>query len=107
MIKILLLQFIAHVLGDFFFQKNKWCEPKGKKGFCYKALYWHSLIIFIVSWVSIPSVSFFIPAFIIAAKSLLRYNKTDKTEYVLVGTLLSFVIAFLIGVAVRNFFCQI
>jgi len=38
--------------------------------------------------------------FIIAAKSILRFTSTDKNEYVLVGTLLSFSIAVLIGVLV-------
>lgn len=42
--------------------------------------------------------------FIIAAKSILRYNdsKTGKTEYVLIGTLLSFGIALLIGVGIQK-----
>ena len=41
--------------------------------------------------------------FLIAAKSLLRFRDTDtaKTEYVLVGTLLSFAIAVLVGVGVK------
>lgn len=44
--------------------------------------------------------------FIIAAKSLLRFKDTDtaKTEYVLAGTLLSFGIATLCGLAVKQFF---
>ena len=42
--------------------------------------------------------------FIIAAKSLLRFKETDtaKTEYVLVGTLLSFGIATLFGLIVKQ-----
>ena len=41
--------------------------------------------------------------FLLAAKSLLRFRETDtvKSEYVLVGTLLSFGIAILIGVAMK------
>ena len=41
--------------------------------------------------------------FLLAAKSLLRFRETDtvKSEYVLVGTLLSFGIAILAGVAVK------
>lgn len=40
--------------------------------------------------------------FIIAGKSILRYEgkKTSKTEYVLIGTLLSFGIAILIGISI-------
>ncbi len=42
--------------------------------------------------------------FIIAAKSILRYNenKTGKTEYVLIGTLLSFSIPLLIGIGISE-----
>lgn len=40
--------------------------------------------------------------FIIAAKSVLRYDKTDKTEYVLVGTLMSFAVAFALGVGITS-----
>jgi Ni,Fe-hydrogenase III large subunit len=41
--------------------------------------------------------------FVIAGKSILRFRDTDtiKTEYVLVGTLLSFTIAILAGVAIN------
>ena len=41
--------------------------------------------------------------FLLAAKSLLRFRETDtvKSEYVLVGTLLSFGIAILVGVALK------
>jgi hypothetical protein len=41
--------------------------------------------------------------FIIAAKSVLRYgDRTPKTEYVLIGTLLSFGIAFALGVGITS-----
>ena len=44
--------------------------------------------------------------FLIAAKSLLRYKDTDtiKTEYVLIGTMLSFGIAMLLGLLINNFY---
>ena len=38
---------------------------------------------------------------IIAAKSILRFNATQKSEYVLVGTLLSFGIAAFTGIAIN------
>ncbi|MDI3527247.1 MAG: hypothetical protein PWR03_1430 [Tenuifilum sp.] len=38
---------------------------------------------------------------IIAAKSILRFNATQKSEYVLVGTLLSFGIAFFTGIVIN------
>ncbi len=46
--------------------------------------------------------------FLIAAKSILRFGEKDgdnrrkKTEYVLVGTLLSFTLAIAVGIAVRT-----
>lgn len=39
---------------------------------------------------------------IIAAKSILRFNATQKSEYVLVGTLLSFGIAVFCGILINN-----
>ncbi len=46
--------------------------------------------------------------FIIAAKSVLRYSdsKTGKTEYVLIGTLLSFGSALLIGIGIKEGFFE-
>lgn len=43
--------------------------------------------------------------FLIAAKSILRYKDTDtiKTEYVLIGTMLSFGIAILLGIVFNQF----
>ena len=45
--------------------------------------------------------------FLIAAKSILRFNETtsenEKSEYVLTGTLLSLAIALLLGLAVLRF----
>jgi len=43
--------------------------------------------------------------FVLAGKSILRFNdsETSKTEYVLIGTLLSFSIAILIGIGIKNY----
>ena len=43
--------------------------------------------------------------FLIAAKSILRYEgvKTSKTEYVLIGSLLSFGVAIIIGITILKF----
>lgn len=38
--------------------------------------------------------------FLIAAKSILRFNEYRKNEYILVGTLLSFGIAIVLGVLI-------
>jgi hypothetical protein len=40
--------------------------------------------------------------FIIAAKSVLRYGAADKAEYVLIGTLISFAVAFALGVGITS-----
>ena len=44
--------------------------------------------------------------FLIAAKSILRYKDTNtiKTEYVLIGTMLSFGIAMLVGLVIGKFY---
>ena len=44
--------------------------------------------------------------FIIAAKSLLRFAEGDKakSEYVLIGTLLSFTMAIFVGVAIKLYY---
>lgn len=69
--KLLLLQLLAHILGDFFLQRREWCEPKGRKGFCSGCLYWHILIIFAVSLALTPSLCFIVPALIIACSHLI------------------------------------
>ena len=40
---------------------------------------------------------------IIAAKSILRFNSPQKNEYILVGTLLSFGCAIIIGLLINQF----
>lgn len=49
---------------------------------------------------------FEIVGFLIAGKSILRFKESDtsKTEYVLIGTLLSFGIAIIMGVAILNIY---
>jgi len=39
---------------------------------------------------------------IIAAKSILRFRSTERNEYILVGTLLSFGIASLVGILITQ-----
>ena len=56
----------------------------------------------IISLVLILNGQFEAVGFILAGKSILRYKETEtpKTEYVLIGTLLSFGIAIIIGVGI-------
>lgn len=48
--KLLLLQLLAHVISDFYFQTNKSCQDKEEKGLHSKQLYIHALITFVSSW---------------------------------------------------------
>jgi hypothetical protein len=50
-VKLLILQFIAHVLADFIFQNDEWSIDKKDKGFRSGKLYLHILIVFCLSWV--------------------------------------------------------
>ena len=45
-IQLLILQFIAHLLTDFFFQPDKKAKEKNDLGFKSKFLKWHILIAF-------------------------------------------------------------
>jgi len=60
----------------------------------------------IVSFILIAFNQFTAVGFIIGAKSILRFRDLDtaKTEYVLIGSLLSFGIAILFGIAFQSFF---
>lgn len=47
--KLILLQFIAHLLGDFIFQSHNWTIHKKKKALTWYHL-WHALVIFFFSY---------------------------------------------------------
>lgn len=48
---LLILQLIAHVLSDYFFQSDKGAREKNKNGFKSKTILQHILITFVCSWV--------------------------------------------------------
>ncbi|WP_200977381.1 DUF3307 domain-containing protein [Echinicola sp. 20G] len=48
--QFLALQFIAHVLADFFFQTDRLAIQKNELGFRSPFLKWHILIVFLFSW---------------------------------------------------------
>lgn len=50
-IQVIILQAIAHVFSDYFFQTHKGAKDKNKKGFKSKFLMKHALITFIFSWI--------------------------------------------------------
>ena len=65
MLTLLILQFIAHVLADFIFQPQQWCEKKDEKIFSTVHLY-HTLIVFGLSWLCSMQLAFWWAALVIA-----------------------------------------
>jgi len=66
----LFLQFIAHLLADFFFQTDRSIKKKHQNGFFNSAFIVHISIVFLLSWILSLQWNFFIPSLIIA---LLHY----------------------------------
>ncbi|QAA82963.1 DUF3307 domain-containing protein [Aequorivita sp. H23M31] len=64
--EFLLLQFIAHLCLDYFFQTDKLAKQKNAIGFKSPFLYWHALTCFILSWLFSLQLSFVLGAAIIA-----------------------------------------
>lgn len=48
--ELLLLQFIAHLCLDYFFQTGKMAQQKNTIGFRSPFLYWHGLVCFFLAW---------------------------------------------------------
>ena len=71
MVRILLLQLIAHIISDFYLQTAGSCADKAKNGFKSPKLYVHALITFVCAWLLSFSFNFWWVAFIIAATHLL------------------------------------
>lgn len=63
--------FLAHIVGDFYFQTDKLCQDKAEKKIRSSFLYTHSLIIGLLSWGLLPAVSFWPYAFIIVITHLI------------------------------------
>ena len=62
----IILQFIAHLCVDYFFQSDTSAKEKNALGFKSNFLYWHVLICFILSWIFSIQWGFVIGAAIIA-----------------------------------------
>ena len=77
MVRILLLQLIAHTISDFYLQNDRLCEDKAKNGFKSPKLYIHALITFVCAWILSFSFNFWWVALIIAATHLL----VDATKF--------------------------
>ena len=77
---------LAHVIGDFLFQTQKWCNEKLRHGFWCKEIYFHSCIILILSWIAIWSWSAWWIAIIIGLSHLLidaLKKKNDLCSFIL------------------------
>jgi energy-coupling factor transporter transmembrane protein EcfT len=70
MVKLLILQVIAHVMSDYFFQTDASSKEKNENGFKSKFLLKHALITFICAWVLSFDINFF---FCALAISILHY----------------------------------
>ncbi len=66
-----LLQFIAHLCLDYFFQTDKLARQKNTMGFRSPFLYWHALVCFLLSWLFSLQFNFVIGALIIAVTHFL------------------------------------
>ena len=64
--ELLLLQFIAHLCLDYFFQTDKLAKQKNTTGFKSPFLYWHALVCFVLAWLFSLQISFVLAAGIIA-----------------------------------------
>jgi len=62
----LLLQLIAHIGADYFFQTDALAKDKNEKGFRSKFLVWHILIVFALSWLLSFQLQFIVGAAVIA-----------------------------------------
>jgi hypothetical protein len=70
MIELFILQGAAHLLADFTFQPQKWCDKKEGKMLS-KEHFYHVLPVFVFSWLLSLQVSFWWAALLIAASHLL------------------------------------
>ncbi len=64
--EFIVLQFLAHVLADYFFQTCALAEQKNTLGFKSRFLIWHTGNVFLTSWLLSFQIEFFIGAGIIA-----------------------------------------
>lgn len=57
---------LAHIVGDFYLQTDKYCEQKETRRFKSWFLYVHAIIISLFSWIFVPSYNFGLWALLIA-----------------------------------------
>jgi hypothetical protein len=69
--ELILLQIIAHLCLDYFFQTDKLAKQKNTIGFKSPFLYWHALVCFVLSWLFSLQLGFVLGAAIITATHFL------------------------------------
>lgn len=93
---LLILQFIAHLLADFTFQKESLANDKDEHGFSSKYLKWHILITLILSWILSFQWLFICASIAIAAihwiidgfkKELIKFKKISNYTFIIDQTL--------------------
>jgi hypothetical protein len=62
--------FVAHLLGDFFFQTDAFCQKKQEKGLRGFEIYVHAVILFAVSWLVVWDAAFWWAALLIGTGHL-------------------------------------
>jgi len=65
-VTLVLFQFLAHIIADYFLQNKRLAIEKNTLGFKSPFLVWHVLIVFILSWLLSFQVKFFIASGVIA-----------------------------------------
>jgi hypothetical protein len=68
--EFIILQLIAHLFYDFFFQNDLWIRHRQRYRFRSKVLYWHALIVFFVSWLFSFQLGFFVCSIVLAGSHL-------------------------------------
>jgi hypothetical protein len=88
LLHLIILQFMAHLVGDFTFQPDVKTAEKDQLGFKSKFLKWHILIIFGLSWIASFQLNFIFAAMLIALSHLLldgakkyMYKKINLAAY--------------------------
>jgi len=104
-IQLIVLQFIAHLLGDYIFQPDKKAEDKNNLGFKSKFLKWHILIIFGISWLLSFQLNFICAAVVIALshwlvdsikKHIINHKKLSKYAFFIDQTIHLFFILLIV-----------
>jgi hypothetical protein len=83
--EFLVLQLIAHILYDFFFQNDLWVRHRRRYRYHSKALYWHVIIVFFVSWIFSFQLAFFVCSLVIALSHFLLDGMKTRISKIRIG----------------------